>query len=163
MWLNGEFCDGTRLLREGDIFSFRPRREPDKIAFCMALVFCLENYRYHWEKVIPDKEIRELLVGRREDAPLSAADEYMSERHASFFNSRQGWSLIDFGSTNGVYVNNQKISQPVLLQPMDLIRIGNTWFYFTKDVLWCGKLAKTQAPETAIQQKQVAALDIAIR
>lgn len=141
-WINDEPCSGTILLKEGDILSFRPRREPDKKEFCMVLAICPENITYHWEKINLTEEIRELIVGRGKGAPLAVDDVYMSEKHASFFNSCQGWSLIDFKSTNGVYVNHQKISEPVKLLPMDLIRIGDTWFYYTKNVLWYGKPVK---------------------
>lgn len=143
-WLNGEFCSGTCLLQEGDIFSFRPRREPDKKEFCMAFAICPENYIYHWEKVNLNEQIQELVVGRGKEVQLSVEDSYMSENHASFFNNRKGWSLMDLESTNGVYVNHQRIRKPEHLLPMDLIRVGKTWFYYTKDALWMGRLVEEQ-------------------
>lgn len=91
-WINEEFCNDRRLLEAGDVFSFRPRREPEKKAFCMAVSACPENYTYHWQKT--------------DDAPTTLAS-------------------------------------------MDLLRVGDTWFYYTGDLLWCGK------PEEKPKQQEV--------
>ena len=42
----------------------------------------------------------------------------------------QGITVTDLHSTNGTFVNNQRISRPTLLQDGDLVRFGNTQIKF---------------------------------
>lgn len=120
-WINEEFCNDRRLLEEGDVFSFRPRREPEKKAFCMAVSVCPENYTYHWQKTDLHGGIKE---------------------------------VIDFESPDGIYLNCRRIYAPATLAPMDLLRVGDTWFYYTGDLLWCGKPVPVQITRTQAEQQE---------
>jgi FHA domain len=53
-------------------------------------------------------------------------DEYVSTRHARIEPRRDGFWIQDVGSTNGTFVNGDRLTQPHRLQPGDLIRIGET-------------------------------------
>jgi hypothetical protein len=53
-------------------------------------------------------------------------DEYVSTRHARIEPRRDGFWIQDEGSTNGTFVNGDKLTEPHRLQPGDLIRIGDT-------------------------------------
>ena len=53
-------------------------------------------------------------------------DTTVSNRHASLDSRGDGLWLEDAGSTNGTFVNGQRVTSPRLLQPGDVIRIGHT-------------------------------------
>jgi hypothetical protein len=53
------------------------------------------------------------------------ADPAVSRKHAGIRKLEGAYELADFGSTNGVYVNGQKVPKKTLDQG-DIIRVGNT-------------------------------------
>ena len=65
-------------------------------------------------------------IGRAPDCQLVLEDDYVSTRHARFVRVDQGFVVEDLGSTNGTYVNNQRISTPTPFGPQDTLRIGRT-------------------------------------
>ena len=67
-----------------------------------------------------------ILIGRGADAQLSLDDDYVSTRHARVVSGENGIYLEDLGSTNGSYVNNQRITAPTTVTLSDTIRIGRT-------------------------------------
>ena len=67
-----------------------------------------------------------ILIGRGADAQLNLDDDYVSTRHARVVNGDNGVYLEDLGSTNGSYVNGQRITAPTTLTLSDTIRIGRT-------------------------------------
>ncbi len=68
-----------------------------------------------------------LTVGRsnQNDLPLDA-DEYASAQHARIEPRSDGVWIEDVGSTNGTFVNGDRVTTPRRLQPGDVIRIGET-------------------------------------
>ena len=66
-------------------------------------------------------------VGRdaQSDLPLGK-DDYVSVRHARFEPRQDGVWIQDLGSTNGTFVNGDRIEAPQRLRPGDVIRIGQT-------------------------------------
>lgn len=67
-----------------------------------------------------------ILIGRNSDCQIILDDDYVSTRHARVDNSVEGWYIEDLGSTNGTYVNSQRITAPTLIEIDDIIRIGRT-------------------------------------
>lgn len=65
-------------------------------------------------------------IGRRSDNHITISDISASRVHAEFiFESDQDIVTIqDVGSTNGTYVNRERISKPQVLHANDVIRIG---------------------------------------
>ncbi len=57
-------------------------------------------------------------------------DPSVSTRHAQVAAEQAGIVLYDVGSTNGTFVNSQRVSAPTLLSDGDLIRFGNTQVKF---------------------------------
>jgi pSer/pThr/pTyr-binding forkhead associated (FHA) protein len=59
-------------------------------------------------------------------------DSYVSRRHAAIYyiDEEQKFYLVDFKSTNGSYVNGERIFQRIELKDGDHIRLGNTTFDF---------------------------------
>jgi hypothetical protein len=65
-------------------------------------------------------------------------DLLVSRHHLQIIQDNNGkFSLVDFGSVNGTFVNGHKVSGEVALNPTDVVRIGNTTLpwntYFAKD------------------------------
>ena len=57
---------------------------------------------------------------------IKLADAEASRYHALVRRVPNGYLISDTGSGNGTYVNGQRISHPVLLNPGDNITIGQT-------------------------------------
>jgi hypothetical protein len=53
-------------------------------------------------------------------------DEFASSSHARFTPQRDGVWVDDIGSTNGTFVNGEKVDEPRRLQPGDVVRVGET-------------------------------------
>jgi pSer/pThr/pTyr-binding forkhead associated (FHA) protein len=65
-------------------------------------------------------------VGRAPECELRVDDTYASSQHARIFGKNGSWYVEDLGSTNGTFVNEQKLAAPAMLQPGDRIRVGAT-------------------------------------
>ncbi len=74
-----------------------------------------------------------LTIGRESDNDLALTrDEFSSSHHARVEPQRDGVWIRDVGSTNGTYVNGQRVTSPLRLTPGDVIRIGETDLRFER-------------------------------
>lgn len=68
-----------------------------------------------------------LLIGRNPECSLVIDDDFASGRHLRLHPGDDGtWIADDLGSTNGTFVNNQRIGTGARLEPGAQIRIGKT-------------------------------------
>ena len=67
-----------------------------------------------------------MVIGRAPEAELRLEDTFASSQHARIFGRNGAWYVEDLGSTNGTFVNEQKLMGPAMVQPGDSIRIGQT-------------------------------------
>ena len=67
-----------------------------------------------------------MVIGRAPEAELRLDDTFASSQHARIFGRNGSWYVEDLGSTNGTFVNEQKLMGPAMIQPGDSIRIGQT-------------------------------------
>jgi pSer/pThr/pTyr-binding forkhead associated (FHA) protein len=67
-----------------------------------------------------------ILIGRADDSTLVLTDDFASSRHARLTNRSGQWYVEDLGSTNGTYLDQQRVQGPLLVGPGQPIRIGQT-------------------------------------
>jgi hypothetical protein len=67
-----------------------------------------------------------ILIGRADDSTLVLTDDFASSRHARLTNRGGQWYVEDLGSTNGTYLDQQRVQGPLLISPGQPIRIGQT-------------------------------------
>ncbi len=69
---------------------------------------------------------QQITIGRANDATLVLNDDYASSRHARLFPQDGQWIVEDLGSTNGTYLDRQKVTRPTQVPVGVPIRIGKT-------------------------------------
>ncbi len=68
-----------------------------------------------------------ITIGRSTENDVVINDPKVSRHHFQVIQHDDGhYTLSDFGSTNGTYVNGQKIRGEVYLHENDIVRVGNT-------------------------------------
>ncbi len=67
-----------------------------------------------------------MAIGRDAGCELRIDDTYASTQHARIFGKGDAWYVEDLGSTNGTFVNDQRLATPAMLQPGDRVRVGTT-------------------------------------
>ena len=73
-------------------------------------------------------QTKKFLVGREQDCQLRPTSESVSRHHCVFSIDDFGIRLRDLGSTNGTFVNGQRVQGQVVLQPNDRVLIGKLEF-----------------------------------
>ena len=74
-----------------------------------------------------------MVIGRDDTCPIQIVDDLVSRRHAQI-NTQPGrgtYRMLDLGSANGTFLNDQPITEGVLLDDGDIIRIGETELMFS--------------------------------
>ena len=69
---------------------------------------------------------QQITIGRANDATLVLNDDYASTHHARIFPQDGQWLVEDLGSTNGTYLDRQKVIRPTPVPVGVPIRIGKT-------------------------------------
>ena len=130
--------DGTvqTTLHNGDVLVFRCfGKDPMNGTQDAAVIFSKRLTPADKWNAIPLADAAEITVGRSTEADLAFKEPTVSKRHASFFTASGSWAVIDHDSTNGVFVNGQRIRRPRYLEPLDVVRIANHFFVFFGDRL----------------------------
>ncbi len=64
------------------------------------------------------------IIGRGAGSDITIADESLSRGHAKIQATAKGYVIEDLNSTNGTFVNGQRVSGSVLLRSGDTLRLG---------------------------------------
>jgi hypothetical protein len=67
-----------------------------------------------------------LEIGRSEGSQIKLDDTYVSTNHARLFPRNGSWFVEDLGSTNGTYLNQQRVSSSSEVHPGDTLKVGKT-------------------------------------
>jgi hypothetical protein len=73
----------------------------------------------------------ELSLGRAAGCEITVDDTYASQMHARIFRRDEQHLVEDLGSTNGTYLNREKVSGPTALKRGDHVQVGSTVFEVT--------------------------------
>jgi pSer/pThr/pTyr-binding forkhead associated (FHA) protein len=65
-------------------------------------------------------------LGRGVECELRLDDTYVSQQHARIFDRGGNWYVEDLGSTNGTYLNQQRVSSSSEVHPGDTLKVGKT-------------------------------------
>jgi pSer/pThr/pTyr-binding forkhead associated (FHA) protein len=63
-------------------------------------------------------------IGRAEACQIRLDDTYVSTFHARIFRRDDEWFVEDLGSTNGTYLNQQRVTSPAELHAGDRLKVG---------------------------------------
>lgn len=67
-------------------------------------------------------------LGRMGDNTIVLDSQYVSSYHARIYAKNNAYILKDMGSTNGTYLNGEKVDKPVVIKGGDSIGIGGIIF-----------------------------------
>ena len=70
----------------------------------------------------------EIVIGRDKNCDVPLTDETVSAHHARIVYHHGQWWLEDINSTNGTYLNREKIIVPTVLVSGDEVKCGDTAF-----------------------------------
>ena len=70
----------------------------------------------------------EVMIGRDTNCELSVMDEALSAHHARIIFHHGQWWLEDLNSTNGTFLNQEKLIVPAVVITGDEFKCGNTFF-----------------------------------
>ena len=97
----------------------------------------------------------EISIGREPSNMISINDAEVSRKHARLLWREEGFLLEDFGSTNGSFVNGQRLSGSTMLRAGDLIALGeNVVLLYEADddpdaTMLSAKAIKSESPPPA--------------
>jgi pSer/pThr/pTyr-binding forkhead associated (FHA) protein len=67
-----------------------------------------------------------ITIGRADDSTVVLTDDYVSTRHARLVPAEGKWLVEDLGSTNGTYLDRQRVTSPTPVPLGTPIRVGKT-------------------------------------
>lgn len=123
------------LLSDGDVVRIDHSDLDDPLQD--AVVFIVKqkiNKKYVHKKLAMD-EINEFRIGRKSGGS-GFENQMVSSQHAIFRREGSQWSIADLNSTNGVYLNNIRITGKSNLTSLDVVRIVDYYFVYTSKYLY---------------------------
>src|SRR5436190_14774513 len=88
-----------------------------------------------------------IVFGREAGCDIVVAGKDVSRRHAEIMQTPKGYVLVD-SSTNGTFVNEERVQGQRVLQRADVIRMGEESFRFYADVVPAAAAPSTPPPQT---------------
>lgn len=137
-FLGKDLFDGSLVThnsrRNNATFLFRARQNkkvkkgPDKMGRVAYVLFKSEQYN--------DEEKNVISIGRSAGNDITIVDYAISKQHAKVIREQGRFYVQDYGSTNGIEVNNRAVpfGQRVRLYTGDLVNFGRLQFVFANPI-----------------------------
>lgn len=146
--LNGTYINGCHIsksehnnvtsipLNNGDVLriDYKEKGKCHKDAVVIIFTTSLE-YENDWDRLCLSDSVSEIPIGR-DYSSINISSNLISKKHGVFFRAHKGWAVEDTNSTNGVFLNGIKIEKAQYLYPLDVIRMGNLFFFYDGEKLW---------------------------
>jgi diguanylate cyclase (GGDEF)-like protein len=94
---------------------------------CLVVIYTKEPTLLGKRFVLENNPTR---VGRGADNHVVLDGDSVSRRHARFEQRANSWFVVDDGSTNGTYCNDEQIARETTLKNGDRVKVGPTIFKF---------------------------------
>jgi diguanylate cyclase (GGDEF)-like protein len=104
-----------------------PPPDPGQGNDCLVVIYTAEQGLLGKRFVLDRSPLR---VGRGADNHVVLEGDSVSRRHAHFERRGNSWFVVDDGSTNGTYLNEEQIAHDALLNNGDRIKVGPTILKF---------------------------------
>lgn len=143
-WCRGRRVDGSWRLQSGDILlidpftlelrapnptpKYTPKSSSQRAAARARLDVIRGPSLAQGSYLVPETG---LSVGRSEYRDLVVLDPAASRHHCDILPRDDGWALVDNGSSNGVHLNDERVTD-VPITHGDVLRIGNTELEFVE-------------------------------
>lgn len=75
---------------------------------------------------------KDIVLGRIGSSDIVIGDTFTSSKHARVYIKKGHYWLEDLGSTNGTFLNEVLVEQPVILADGDMFRVGGVTFKFVR-------------------------------
>ena len=82
----------------------------------------------------------QLTIGRESSNGIAINDAEISRKHSRLTFQGGKYVLEDLGSTNGTFVNGQRLAGPVVLKPGDVVSLGEHIVLCTMPSTWIPEL-----------------------
>lgn len=122
----------SRSISDGDFIRIDGRRNHYRNG--VLFVFSSADSDNQWRSV-PLYGNQELSIGREERCDITLPHVSVSKVHASIVRENGEWYIVDRGSTNGIIVNNKRVSGREKLHEKDVIAITNSKLIFTASMI----------------------------
>lgn len=123
----------SRTLNDGDFIRIDDGVET--VSEGVLFVFSSANSDNRWHSV-PLLGKQKLTIGREESCDIALPHVSVSKVHAKIIRESSEWYIVDNGSTNGIIVNNKRISAKAKLHEKDVITITNSKLIFTSAIIF---------------------------
>lgn len=101
----------------------------------VLFVFSSADSENKWNSM-PLSGRQELTIGREESCCITISHVSVSKCHAKIIHEKDGYYIVDNNSTNGVIVNNKRVSGKEKLHEKDVITITNSKLIFTSTAIF---------------------------
>lgn len=119
-----------QYLTNGNVLKIS-RTKVQTITDIVRIIFVTDySAQYEWCTLSNLENISEISIGRNHNNSLELHNENISLNHACLFFMNDCWNIIDYNSTNGIYVNGKRMVDQCSLTIGDCISLANINFIF---------------------------------
>lgn len=123
----------SRVISDGDFIRIDDGIET--VAEGVLFVFSTDNSSNNWGQMSCNGK-SEIIVGRDQTCDIVLPHVTVSKCHAKIVREENGYYIVDNDSTNGVIVNNRRITGKERLHEKDVIVITNSKLIFTSNTIF---------------------------